>query len=126
MFLPEVTNIRSPITFAPVVSPTSCWIEPRYSTLSDITASGPPCAAAGAAAASTRTRASRVARSDVMRAPTRYPERSCADPLQALIFSPVVCHGRHRHEPRPAPASVRLLLPEGPDRVPRARAAVRV
>src|SRR3954466_4896653 len=40
MFLPDVTNIRSPTTLAPVVSPTSCLIEPRYSTLGDITASG--------------------------------------------------------------------------------------
>src|SRR3954463_14496925 len=40
MFLPEVTNRRLPTTFAPVVRPTSCLIEPRYSTLLDITASG--------------------------------------------------------------------------------------
>src|SRR3954469_5589357 len=40
MFLPEVTNSLLPTTLAPVVSPTSCLIEPRYSTLSDITASG--------------------------------------------------------------------------------------
>src|SRR3954447_2092608 len=39
MFLPEVTNSRLPTTFAPVVIPTSCLIEPRYSTLLDITAS---------------------------------------------------------------------------------------
>ena len=40
MFLPDVTYIRSPTTLAPVVSPTSCLIEPRYSTFVDITASG--------------------------------------------------------------------------------------
>src|SRR5919197_3389596 len=47
MFLPDVTKSRSSTTFAPVVSPTSCLIEPRDSTLSDITASG----SAGAAEA---------------------------------------------------------------------------
>src|SRR5690349_16956555 len=40
MFLPDVTKSRSPTTFAPVVSPTSCLIEPRYSTFADMTASG--------------------------------------------------------------------------------------
>src|SRR4051794_25118321 len=57
-FLPEVTNIRSPTIFAPVVSPMSCLIEPRYSTFGDITASGGVWAAAGAAA----TRRNRVVR----------------------------------------------------------------
>src|SRR5512132_2832654 len=47
MFLPEVTNRRSPTTFAPVVRPTSCWIEPRYSTFFDITASWTVTADAG-------------------------------------------------------------------------------
>ena len=52
MFLPDVTNIRSPTILAPVVRPTSCLIEPRYSTLGDITASG-----SGAAADAGRRRA---------------------------------------------------------------------
>src|SRR3954451_8472549 len=68
MFLPDVTNIRSPMTFAPVVRPTSCLIDPSYSTLSDITASG-NWAAAGAAAASVSTTAVRNVRSDGIRAP---------------------------------------------------------
>src|SRR4051812_24481954 len=46
MFLPLVTNSRSPTTLAPVVIPTSCLIEPRYSTLSDDTQSGPDLLAA--------------------------------------------------------------------------------
>src|SRR5919202_1682938 len=61
MFLPDVTNIRSPTIFAPVVSPTSCWIEPRYSTFGDITASG-GAAAAVAAGTSRDSVASRAAR----------------------------------------------------------------
>src|SRR3954447_26149276 len=56
MFLPLVTYSRSPITLAPVVRPTSCLIEPRYSTLSDDTQSG-PVRFATAAGAATRARA---------------------------------------------------------------------
>src|SRR3954469_10542894 len=41
MFLPLVTNSRSPTTLAPVVIPTSCLIDLRYSTLSEETQSGP-------------------------------------------------------------------------------------
>src|SRR3954469_5450754 len=57
MFLPLVTKSRLPTTCAPVVSPTSCLIEPRYWTLSDDTQSGPDllACAAGAAASMTRT-----------------------------------------------------------------------
>src|SRR5215211_806337 len=50
MFLPDVTNSRSPTTLAPAVRPTSCLIEPRYSTFGDITASGSAGAACSAAA----------------------------------------------------------------------------
>src|SRR4051795_12571986 len=64
MFLPEVTNSRLPTTLAPVVSPTSCLSEPRYSTLLDITASGSggTAAAAGAARASEVSRVRQAAR----------------------------------------------------------------
>src|SRR5919198_4315204 len=54
MFLPDVTNIRSPMTLAPVVRPTSCWIEPRYSTFGDMTASGGGDAAEAVVATSSR------------------------------------------------------------------------
>ena len=67
MFLPLVTNSRLPMTLAPVVRPTSCLSEPRYSTLSDITASGrggAGSADAGAATHSIVSRARRAARSD--------------------------------------------------------------
>src|SRR3954449_10754660 len=78
MFLPDVTNSRSPTTFAPAVSPTSCLIEPRYSTLGDITASGSAgaagSAAAGAAAPSRHPKVSRAARSRLM-ARTAFPVR---------------------------------------------------
>src|SRR3954463_2067933 len=67
MFLPEVPNILLPMTLAPVVSPTSCLIEPRYSTFLDITASGRAGAGgsadAGAAKASSRSDMARGARS---------------------------------------------------------------
>src|SRR5690348_11830863 len=62
MFLPLVTNRRLPTTFAPVVSPTSCLIEPRYSTLSDDAQSGPDLfAEASGAATSARLATSAVA-----------------------------------------------------------------
>ena len=75
MFLPEVTNIRSPTTFAPVVRPTSCWIEPRYSTFGDITASGSGAAAAGAARPSIakRARGSNPTRLPGSSGMSRYP-----------------------------------------------------
>src|SRR5215218_7019954 len=77
MFLPEVTNMRSPTTFAPAVRPTSCLIEPRYSTLSDMTASG-SAADAGAARQSRETAASRAARSGlVMTAGTEAAAETC-------------------------------------------------
>src|SRR3954452_25584174 len=68
MFLPEVTNSRSPTTLAPVVRPTSCLSEPRYSTLPDITASGSggTAAAAGAAAHSSVRTARHVTWSDLI------------------------------------------------------------
>src|SRR5215217_852607 len=82
MFLPDVTNIRSPTIFAPVVSPTSCLIEPRYSTLSDITASGRVAAEAGAHAHTSASTASRAARESgrrdiVMRVPTQPAGQTC-------------------------------------------------
>src|SRR3954465_272288 len=58
MFLPDVTNSRSPTTFAPAVRPTSCLIEPRYSTFGDITASARAGAAGSAAAGTAVTSAS--------------------------------------------------------------------
>src|SRR5215210_6400603 len=81
MFLPDVTNIRSPMILVPVVIPTSSLIEPRYSTLSDITASpagGTTVAEAGAAHASSVTAARSAARSEVMWIPTKLGVRTCA------------------------------------------------
>ena len=76
--------MRSPITFAPVVRPTSCWIEPRYSTFFDITASWSVTADAGAAKASAAMQAGRSARSDLMQARTQVPDQTCGvlDPQQ--------------------------------------------
>src|SRR3954470_4484685 len=82
MFLPDVTNIRSPTTFAPVVSPTSCLMEPRYSTLGDITASGSggTAAEAGVARHSSDSVARRVARRVlILPAATQRKSGSCAD-----------------------------------------------
>src|SRR5215211_2168349 len=102
MFLPEVTNIRLPAILAPVVMPTSCLIEPRYSTLSDMTASpaggvvslsaGGSCgsggsggtgrdwAEAGTAAANSSSAASR---NDLMQAPTHAAPGTCAGQARA-------------------------------------------
>src|SRR3954471_23773729 len=67
MFLPDATNIRSPTPLAPVVRPTSCWIEPRYSTLPDITASGGGDAADAGVAMHSAGRVARLAvRSDLI------------------------------------------------------------
>src|SRR5689334_19331921 len=66
MFLPDVTNIRSPTIFAPVVSPTSCWIDPRYSTFGDITASGGAADAGGARYSTESVASSRAARRDLI------------------------------------------------------------
>src|SRR5689334_16108829 len=57
MFLPLVTKRRLPTTLAPVVSPTSCLIEPMYSTLSDDTQSGPVWLAAATDAVDRQARA---------------------------------------------------------------------
>src|SRR5215208_6235421 len=77
MFLPEVTNMRSPTTLAPAVRPMSCLIEPRYSTLSDMTASG-SAAEAGATRHSREMAASRAARSAlVMQAGTPAAPETC-------------------------------------------------
>src|SRR4051794_32445702 len=83
MFLPDVTNSRLPMTFAPVVSPMSCLIEPRYSTLSDITASGRAGAGgsadAGAATARSMSEVAKAARSaGIGRAPTPASAEPCA------------------------------------------------
>src|SRR5690349_11489228 len=66
MFLPEVTNIRSPTTFAPVVSPTSCWIDPRYSTFGDITASGGAADAVAGGHSGDSVASNRAARRDLI------------------------------------------------------------
>src|SRR3954447_12013210 len=82
MFFPEVTNSRLPTTFAPVVIPTSCLIEPRYSTLLDITASGSGGTGDWARAGAGRARhatASAVARRVLGMAPeTQLYEGPCA------------------------------------------------
>src|SRR2546430_10215263 len=85
MFLPDVTNIRSPTTFAPVVSPTSCLIEPRYSTLGDITASGRVAAeaVAGVIAQSSDSPA-RAHESLILGARTRSKMRTCGDRVARL------------------------------------------
>src|SRR3954470_20984499 len=57
MFLPLVTQRRLSTTFAPVVRPMSCLIDPRYSTLSDATQSGPVWLAAAREALDRDTRA---------------------------------------------------------------------
>src|SRR3954447_595513 len=75
MFFPEVTNRRSPITFAPVVRPTSCWIEPRYSTFFDITASWTVTADAGAAKQAPRCRQAGAREVTTWRLQRRYPLR---------------------------------------------------
>src|SRR4051794_11994431 len=64
MFLPDVTNSRSPTTLAPVVSPMSCLIEPRYSTLSEDTQSGPVWLAVASGAARRARAATAAAASD--------------------------------------------------------------
>src|SRR4051794_33194185 len=76
MFLPEVTNIRSPTILAPVVRPTSCLIEPRYSTLGDMTASG-GAAAAGAAAMSRTSVVRRAARVRILKPRTLFTRETC-------------------------------------------------
>src|SRR3954447_3198587 len=93
MFLPEVTNSRSPITFAPVVRPTSCWIEPRYSPFFDITASWTVTADAGAAKASAAMQAGRSARSDLMAAPTLVPAKTCGMRWAVLLVASVALVG---------------------------------
>src|SRR5215217_5168943 len=90
MFLPDVTNIRSPITFAPVVKPTSCWIDPRYSTFGDITASGSVAADAGVASSSVASRAARRALIVLARTSTRA--RTCAIQVEqrlTMSYAPV-------------------------------------
>src|SRR3954447_21849397 len=76
MFFPEVTNIRSPTILAPVVRPTSCLIEPRYSTFGDMTASGSAgAAAAGAAATSRNSGGRRAVRIRILRSANAvYPQ----------------------------------------------------
>src|SRR3954471_5064893 len=71
------------MTLAPVVSPMSCLIEPRYSTLSDITASGRAGAGgsadAGAATARSMSEVAKAARSaGIGRAPTPASAKPCA------------------------------------------------
>src|SRR6476620_10051409 len=84
MFLPEVTNIRSPTIFAPVVRPTSCLIEPRYSTLGDMTASGSVGAAdAGAAATRSIRLVRRVERIRILRPRTLSTHQTCGYDLRA-------------------------------------------
>src|SRR5215216_5565680 len=79
MFLPLVTYNRSPTTFAPVVRPMSCLIEPRYSTLSDETQSGPVwLAAASGVASRPRARAAAAGRAKRIRAPTQPAAQACA------------------------------------------------
>src|SRR4051794_38711350 len=81
MFFPEVTNIRSPTILVPVVSPTSCLIDPRYSTLGDITASGSGgtlLAEAGTAAAARLRAASEAAVRARIHAGTQRAAESCA------------------------------------------------
>src|SRR3954453_15779752 len=78
MFLPEVTNIRSPTILAPVVRPTSCLIEPRYSTFGDMTASGSAgAAAAGAAATSRNSVGRRAVRIRILRVRTLSTRKTC-------------------------------------------------
>src|SRR3954452_14913919 len=97
MFLPEVTNIRSPTTFAPVVSPTSCLSDPRYSTFGDMTASPTggtmDCAAAGAASARRASREVRATRGKVIEGfqrapPTKLAVRQGVVPESELVLAP--------------------------------------
>src|SRR5215213_6133288 len=84
MFLPLVTNRRSPITLAPVVRPMSSLSEPRYSTLSEETQSG-PCLSAAANGAVAREAASAAAIANVNRtyptAPARYRSGRAGAPV---------------------------------------------
>src|SRR3954465_11599181 len=81
MFLPEVTYRRLPMTLAPVVMPMSCLIEPRYSTLEDITASpsgGSGGSATAVAGVARHTEVRRSARRTLMPATTHRKSVSCA------------------------------------------------
>src|SRR3954465_4391736 len=80
MFLPEVTYRRLPMTLAPVVMPMSCLIEPRYSTLEDITASpsgGSGGSAMAAAGIARHTTVRRSARRTLMPVTTHRKGVSC-------------------------------------------------
>src|SRR3954470_21027446 len=76
MFLPLVTQRRLSTTFAPVVRPMSCLIDPRYSTLSDATQSRPVWLAGASDALDRETGAART----VARVPmaTQRDEPACA------------------------------------------------
>src|ERR1044072_3378191 len=108
VFLPAVTNIRSPTIFAPVVRPTSCLIEPRYSTFGDMTASGSAGAAAPRAGGPTRhSVVRRAARVRILRVRTGCTRETCAHLLFALLVSALApaVHDDHvgdhaGHEPR--------------------------
>src|SRR3954453_6382036 len=103
MFLPLVTNSRSPTTLAPVVIPTSCLIEPRYSTLSEDTQSGPVWFAMANEAVNRDMRAATsVARA--VRIPTQRTERARACALGERIV-------RQRDQRVGAPRLARRVLP---------------
>src|SRR4051794_16527497 len=85
MFLPLVTKSRLPTTLAPVVSPTSCLIDPRYSTLSDDTQSGPDLLArAAGAVTSAAARAAAIAITGRMASPTHRLTEACG-PVRARL-----------------------------------------
>src|SRR5690348_4799765 len=101
MFFAEVTNIRSPTILAPVVMPTSCLIEPRYSTLGDITASGRGGVTGSAAAPDAALAAAAVAasRATTTGRRTRMPlERACAPVLAVTCRAVSVTGPRRRRE----------------------------
>src|SRR4051794_26556029 len=84
MFLPLVTNRRSPTTLAPVVRPASCLMDPRDSTLSGETQSG-PLRSASATGAATRASA-RTAAASARRMPPTTQRRleACDEPPDRL------------------------------------------